>query len=128
MNLMELFEDTSILKRNIASFKEYLKGKYPLTSLELFITNIGDLEIASIIVDKSHRKEHVGTNVINEISAFADNNNLRIVLTPGIRDKHHGTTSRDRLVKFYKGFGFIANSGRNKDFTISNTLYRNPKR
>ena len=36
-------------------------------------------------------------------------------------------TSQARLKKFYKKFGFVENKGRNKDFEISELMYREPK-
>jgi hypothetical protein len=52
---------------------------------------------------------------------------MKIVLTPGLSDKQHGTTSQSRLIDFYKKFDFVLNKGRNKDFTISELMFRLPK-
>jgi GNAT superfamily N-acetyltransferase len=80
-----------------------------------------------IEVPRADRKQGVGTAVMNELVDYADRVGKRIFLTPGLPDDRHGTTSRGRLVKFYKRFGFVENKGRNKDFTLSPGMYRDPK-
>jgi len=124
MKLCELIDPT--LSNKISALSTSLKSKYPIKDLFLSINSVGNLRIVSIIIDKEHRNMNVGSDIIKEINQFADKNNLKITLTPGLKDKHHGTTSRSRLIKFYKRFGFIENKGRNKDFTISDLMYRKP--
>ena len=119
MKVFHIFEDISPLTN-------YLKEKYNLKSLFIF-ENDTDIIIDMIEVPKENRKQGIGTAVMQEIIFYADKNNKRILLTPGLRDKKHGTTSRSRLIKFYKRFGFVENKGRNKDYTISYSMYRNPK-
>ena len=63
---------------------------------------------------------------MKDLCDYADANNKRILLSPGYKDDHHGTTSHGRLVSVYKRFGFVQNKGRNKDFRISHTMIRNP--
>lgn len=46
------------------------------------------------------------------------------MLTPS---KDFGGTSVKRLTDFYKRFGFVENKGKNKDFTIRDTMYRVPE-
>jgi len=110
----------------IKMFQNQLKKDLGLKSLVLF-SNGNDLKLDSIIVEKSMQKQGIGTKAMNSIIDFADKNNMKITLTTGQRDPHHGTTSSSRLKKFYKKFGFVENKGRNKDFTISGNMYRNPK-
>jgi len=55
---------------------------------------------------------------------MADEQGARISLTP---DVSFGGTSVARLKKFYKQFGFVENKGKNKDFSIRNTMYRDPQ-
>jgi len=61
---------------------------------------------------------------MNDLIAYADATKQRIDLTPA---KDFGASSVNRLKDFYKRFGFIENKGRNKDFSISETMYRTPK-
>ena len=57
-------------------------------------------------VPKADRKSGVGTRAIERLEAFADQRSATIVLTPALADAGE-TTSRARLVRFYKRFGFV---------------------
>ncbi len=119
MKLFQLFE-------KISEFADQIKTKYNLASFSVY-ERPDTITLDMIEVPKADRKQGVGTAVMDELINYADQTNKRIILTPGQRDDRHGTTSRNRLVKFYKRFGFIENRGRNKDFTISQSMYRDPK-
>lgn len=122
MRAHELFESPE----EIDSLEKQLLSKYPdLDTLFLTFRN-GAISISSIIVNPQARKTGVGTRVMTDIVNYADQHQYRITLTPGQRDDRHGTTSTARLKKFYKQFGFIQNRGRRKDFTISDSMYRDP--
>ena len=108
-----------------ADFSSQLKADHNLTSLNLYESG-GDLKLDTIIVPKEERKAGVGTAVMNKITDYADANGKRVTLSPAVKDDFQGTTSRARLVKFYKRFGFVENKGRNKDFEISGAMYRDP--
>lgn len=113
-------------KQNTDDFVAFIKEKYPIKSFHVYETRKGDLKLDTIIVEKDNRKKGIGTKIINELINHANTNNKRIVVTPAIKDDFQGTTSRSRLVKFYKRFGFVENKGRKKDFTISEGMYRDP--
>lgn len=76
-----------------------------------------------IIVGEGSRNSGLGTEFMRDLTAFADSKAMQIRVTPS---KDFGATSVDRLKKFYKRFGFVENSGRNKDYEISDTMYRRP--
>ena len=97
-----------------------------LKHISLFEDRKGDIKLETIIIDKDLRKSGVGSKAMQDIVDFADRNNKRVKLTPAIRDDYQGTTSQARLRKFYKKFGFIENKGRNKDYEISELMYRLP--
>lgn len=99
--------------------------KHGLESLTLYGHSNGDLYLQDIGVKKGERKQGRGTAAMKDVTRFADSIGKRITLTPGIRDGN-GTTSRARLESFYKRFGFVQNKGRNKDFSLSESMYRNP--
>ncbi len=119
MRLYQLFE-------NISEFSDNIKEKYNLSTFFVF-ERPDTISLDMIEVPKAERKQGVGSAVMNELIQYADNNQKRIILTPGLRDDMHGTTSRSRLVRFYKKFGFVENKGRNKDFSISDGMYRQPQ-
>lgn len=121
---MRLFE---IASNDIKDFASNLEAKYNLSSLWLYSLNDNTIKLESIIVKRNERKQGVGSAVMQEITDYADERRLRIALSPNIKDSVIGTTSRGRLVRFYKRFGFKENKGRNKDFTISAGMIRNPQ-
>jgi len=122
---MRLFE---IATEDLQGFVARLKAKYGLQDLWLYmISNRDIMKLDSIIVSKQDRKSGVGSKVMQEITDYADKHNLRIALSPAIRDDQHGTTSRGRLVKFYKRFGFKENKGRYANYSISAGMIRNPQ-
>jgi len=82
----------------------------------------------SIIVPPEMRKQGIGTQVMQDITNYADMVGKRLELSPGQKDDFHGTTSKNRLINFYKRFGLVQNKGRNKDFTTNKTMYREPRR
>lgn len=111
----------------IEAFERNLKDRLGLRDLSLSKSG-NDLKINMIAVKKGEQKSGTGTQAMQAITEFADANNMRVILSPGLRDDGFGTTSRARLVKFYKRFGFVENKGRNKDFAISAGMFRDPIR
>lgn len=83
--------------------------------------------LSNIIIPKDQRKKGLGSQIIQDIANYADQIGKRIELTPGLKDKHHGTTSRSRLINFYKRFDFVQNKGRNKDYSTSEGMFRRPQ-
>ena len=86
-----------------------------------------DIILNSIIVDKGDRKQGLGSAFLEDLIRYADSTHKRILLSPGLKDPYQGTTSRSRLVSFYKRFGFKENKGRYKDFRTSETMIRDPQ-
>jgi hypothetical protein len=58
------------------------------------------VELTWIIIQK--RKQGVGTAIMRELCEFADRHAAEISLKPASKDDHAATTSRARLVRFYK--------------------------
>jgi len=83
------------------------------------------IKLESIIV--KDKKQGTGTAVMQELTEYADQHHMRIILTPGVQDDRHGTTSRSRLIKFYKRFGFYENKGRHKDFSLPSGMIRDAR-
>jgi predicted GNAT family acetyltransferase len=105
---------------------EDIQKKWRQQGVILYIFEKDNLIIIdSIIVPKDMRKKGIGTQIMQEVINYADSVGKRIELSPGQKDDYHGTTSRNRLVNFYKRFGLVENKGRNKDFTTNKTMYRN---
>jgi predicted GNAT family acetyltransferase len=82
-----------------------------------------DIELSKIIVPKEKRGSGIGSKFMQDLTSHADKKGKRIVLSPS---KDFGASSVDRLKAFYKNHGFVENKGKNKDFSISHSMYRNP--
>jgi len=79
------------------------------------------ITLSRIEVPKQMRNTGMGTKALEELTQYADESAKTIALSPS---KDFGATSVDRLKDFYKRFGFVENKGRNKDFSISESMYR----
>jgi GNAT superfamily N-acetyltransferase len=114
-----------LTREAVAAFEANTKAKHGLKVF--FVTLNGkDLKLDSLIVPRESQKMGRGSAAMQDLCAFADAHGARLLLTPGIADDRHGTTSRTRLVGFYKRFGFVENKGRNRDFSISAGMIREP--
>lgn len=82
-----------------------------------------EIYISQLVVPKDSRNEGKGSEVMEAIIKHADSVGKTITLSPS--NDFGGTKSR--LINFYKRFGFVENSGKNKDYSISETMYRLPK-
>jgi GNAT superfamily N-acetyltransferase len=114
-------------EKKVQSFSEKVEKELGLESFDVFVNNTGDLKLSLMIVPKGKRRQGVGSQAMERLLAFADEHGRRIVVTPAVADDAIGTTSRARLVKFYKQHGFVENKGRNKNFRISEGMFRRPQ-
>lgn len=106
---------------------EEIQNRWKQEGVVLYIYERDDSVILdSLIVPPDKRKQGIGTQIMQEVAGYADMVGKRLEVSPGQKDDFHGTTSRGRLVNFYKRFGLVENKGRNKDFEISKSMYRNP--
>jgi len=85
--------------------------------------NPNNLILSKIAVPKEQRGMGLGTEAMNNLAKFADAEGKTIALTP---DTVYGATSKNRLKDFYKELGFVENKGKNKDYSISEGMYRSP--
>jgi hypothetical protein len=82
----------------------------------------GGIVLSKVVVPTAARGQGVGSSFMQELSGLADEASVPVRLTPS--GDFGGSVPR--LKKFYSGFGFIENKGRNKDFTTREAMYRNP--
>lgn len=61
-----------------------------------------NIVLHSIVIERSQRNQGLGTQILNELCAFADTHGVTITLTP---DSSLGGNLR-KLKAFYKKFGF----------------------
>lgn len=121
------YQSGGVPQAEVDAFADTLKEELGLRSLHMFATKNGDLKLNMIAVPVDKLGGGIGSQAMQRIVGFADARGLRVTLTTGQRDDGFGTTSQSRLVKFYKRFGFVENKGRNKDFAISDNMYREPR-
>ena len=125
---MKVFISHSVnidMRRQVDDLVKSILLAYPVETLVLLPAS-PILWLSRLIVKKGARKEGVGTKVIQDICEFADKWGMKIVLSTAEPSDGLGTTSKARLVSFYKRFGFVHNTGKNKDFTLTGSMYRDP--
>ena len=92
-------------KLGVKEFGEYVKRIYPEVKT-LFLSELNDvISIDMIEVERDKRKQGVGASVMRALVLYADANNKTLEALPGLKDDRRGTTSRGRLVNFYKKIG-----------------------
>ena len=98
-----------------------LRSKFP--ELKISLTETPEAIILDkIIVPENIRNSGKGTEFMSQLISDADASGKPIGLTPSA----DFGGNKNKLTEFYKRFGFIENKGKNKDFTISESMIRQP--
>lgn len=92
----------------------------------LSILNNGNIKLHNLRVEKGMRKQGLGTTFMDELCRIADEMGKTIELDLASKERGE-TTSKNRLIEFYRRFGFVRNFGRTKDYQLSCQMYRTPK-
>jgi len=98
-----------------------------LLKFDLSLTSEGDIHVDYLQVARRMQGQGLGTLAMQRLCDFADYWHVRILLTPSDRNISTGTTSRTRLIDFYRRFGFHLNRGRHRDWTTRAQMIRMPK-
>ena len=130
----------NIVTRNGMSLSDLLKSsETPQNKLDSIIKNLesqglnvdafynpksNQISLSRLVVPKESRGQGIGTKAMQDLVDFADEQNALMQLSPST---DFGATSINRLKDFYKRFGFVPNTGKYKDFSISESMYR-PKK
>jgi len=102
-------------------FEYFAKGPKGYPYLDIFdLKERNAVELKLIEIDPIHRGKGIGRQIMNDLIKWADKNNKIIVLSPS-------EIKTNKLIKWYKEFGFVENKGRNKDFRFMNRMVRYPK-
>ncbi|HHS7219520.1 TPA: GNAT family N-acetyltransferase [Acinetobacter baumannii] len=107
------------------SVDDFVKGIKKQYGIELGLKGSPSSNILSlhkIVVPEAMRNQGTGTKAMQDIINYADSQNKTIALTPS---SDFGG-NKNRLTGFYKKLGFVENKGRNKDYEISESMYRSP--
>jgi GNAT superfamily N-acetyltransferase len=92
----------------------------PVGSAFININTNGALALREVEIAKGMHNKGIGTKFMEQLCKAADDHGWKIVLTP---DTYKGS-AMGRLKEFYKRFGFVDNKGRNKDWSVRETMYR----
>ena len=129
--LIEIEKPAGDVKFSVKEFNSVddIKSKWESQVDDIFISEDDRyIRLNNLVVAKGDRKQGVGTAIMEDIVSYADQSGKVARLTPALKDDRKGTTSKARLKKFYKRFGFVENKGRNKDFIYNaDEMYRDPK-
>lgn len=94
-------------------FSDYLKA------LDIY-EDSKSIKLSRIIVKEEFRGTGVGSEIMGDLINYADNNKKIITLTPS---SDFGG-NKNRLIIFYKRFGFKSNKGAHKSYEYRDTMIR----
>ena len=78
--------------------------------------------LSKVVIPKDTRGQGEGTRFMRALTDAADADGALLALSPS---SDFGG-NKARLLDFYKRFGFIPNKGRNIDYEVSESMYRQP--
>ena len=113
--------------RDLDQFSQHIRDSHDHIRDFRLYSRGDDIHLDWIEVEPSQRKKGIGSSVMKKLMQYADSRGKRITLNLADKGNSSGTTSRGRLSKFYKAHGFLANTGRNKDYGTSASMYRRPE-
>jgi GNAT superfamily N-acetyltransferase len=101
----------------VQSFENSLRTKYSgIKNIGLYLDNNNSLFLSDLYIKPEFRGQGIGTKIMTDIIKFADGLNLPIVLIP---EPDEDNMTQKQLITFYKKFGFVVNSGRKMDYSLS---------
>ena len=109
-------------RSSVQDIEGTLQAKYPDVKLRISGSPERGYTLNKIDVPKGKRESGIGTAVMNDLVNLADQQGAVLKLSPS--GDFGGSVPR--LKDFYARFGFVQNKGRNADYAISESMYRNP--
>lgn len=104
--------------------QDILEEKYGEYLKQLWVgENRTSLRLSAIVLKDEYKNSGIGTSIMNDLVNYAEKNGQIIVLTPS---SDFGG-DKNRLIQFYKRFGFKANKGQYKNFQFQDTMIRYPR-
>lgn len=102
---------------------DHLKNKWKEKGVSLSISGKGDtISLDMIKVAPDARGKGYAKSAMSDLISLADKNNQTVTLTPSV----DMGSNKNKLISFYKTFGFVENKGKNRDYEYSDTMYRSP--
>lgn len=102
-----------------------LESRYPVDLWIHPVNRLPAVRISTIRVQHDRNREGIGSQVMEELTRWADANGSVLVLTPASQGR--GFPSKTKLKSWYRRFGFVPNKGRNKDYLYMDTMIRRPQ-
>lgn len=104
--------------------EDILRNKYEqyLVGLDIY-ENRTSLILSRIVIKDEFRNSGVGSKIMEDLITYADQNKQIIALTPA---SDFGG-NKNRLIQFYKRFGFKHNKGIYKSYEFRDAMIRYPK-
>ena len=119
---------TKLTSAKVQKFESHIRRAYEGVVFELMVLPgilVGNvIELTWIIVQT--RKQGVGTSIMLELCEFADRHTTEIRLKPASKGDYAATTSRARLIRFYKRFEFVPEKRKLGDIAGIPVLIRKP--
>lgn len=120
--MADAYNPVGMVSRVAPKNLDELAKKYPNVIIDASVGK-NDINLSRIVVPKEMRNQGIGTQVMEDLSAFADSLGKRVTLTPS--SDFGGSVPK--LKTFYKELGFVENKGKNKDFSTREAMYREPQ-
>lgn len=112
-----IFMSMNIIEKALESkYGEYLVG------LDIYETATS-LILSRIVLNKESRNTGIGSQIMTDLINYADKNKQIIALTPS---SDFGG-NKNRLIQFYKKFGFKKNAGQYKHYGFKDDMIRYPR-
>jgi len=104
--------------------EDILNGKFSDYLVGLDIYEDGkSIKLAKIVIKDEFRGSGIGTEIMNDLVNYADKNKKIVTLTASA----DFGGNKNRLVQFYKRFGFKLNKGIYKSYEYMDSMIRYPK-
>lgn len=124
LNGKEMHDTTGAMQAAVPQTLEQVRAIWDALGVDHFlIESDRRIHLSQIVLPKSRRGQGVGTQAMNALMSYADAVGKRVELSPST---DFGASSKARLQRFYRRFGFVANQGNRRDFTTSETMLREP--
>jgi predicted GNAT family acetyltransferase len=111
------------MKKLLTEWRKYSIAQELGIELNIYDSGKDIITLSKIVVPEELRGQGMGSKAMKKIIQHADQNNKTIALTPSA----DFGGNKNRLIKFYKQFGFVMNKGRNKNYETQELMIREPK-
>jgi GNAT superfamily N-acetyltransferase len=96
--------------------------KYPGLKFGFYPSHGDTTRVDTLRVPEDQRGQGIATRTMKAAQKVAARQNKRVTLTPQAEQGY-----KKKLDTFYKRLGFKSNKGRNKDYSVSDTMIYDPK-